>query len=402
MEIRARYTLMGAFTLAVMFAIFAFVYWLHNAGGLGERRNVRIVFHSVSGLLPGSIVYFNGIRVGEVSRLGLKPDNPTQVEAMLAIDPLTPLRSDTVVSLEFQGLTGVAAVTLSGGSAGAPPLAAGPDGVPVMLAGATVGQSLTQAAQNTLQKVNAIMENASVPLQGTLDNVKTFTDALARNADRVDGVMAGLERMTGGVGKLKGPTFDINPPASFTQEVKVPEKLIGVAEITAPALLDNDKILLRKTATESGVIEGGQWSDPVPRLLQLRFMQSFENAGYGSHIGRAAEGLQPDMQLQIDLRAFQLSTEGAPAAVVDFGAKIMDGDGKIVAGRLFQTTAPAKTVDPAGATAALNEAFNEAAIQLVLWVSESVGAAPQEPAAPEAGKQDKPVSDGKTPATPPT
>lgn len=401
MEIRARYTLMGAFTLVVIAMIFAFIYWLNNAGGLGNRREVRVVFHSVSGLLPGSAVFFNGVRVGEVSRLGLRPSNPTQVEAMLSIDVLTPLRTDTTVGLEFQGLTGVAAVMLIGGSTTAADLSPGDGGVPVLMAGPTVGQSLTQAAQNTLQRVNAIMENASVPLQGTLDNVKSFSDALARNADRVDGIMAGLERMTGGAGKLKGPTFDLNPPANFAAGIKVPEKLLGISELTAPALLDNDKILLRKTSTESATIEGGQWSDPVPRLLQLRFMQSFENAGYGSHIGRAAEGLQPDLQLQVDLRSFQISTEGGPAAVVDFGAKILDSEGKIIAGKLFQTTAPAKSVDAPGATSALNDAFKDAATQLVLWVSDTLAAPPAVDPTAEPADGGAAAPDPETTASPP-
>ena len=69
MEIRARYTLIGAFTLAVILGVFAFVYWLHNAGGLGDRAISRLVFGPVSGLLPGSPVLFNGIRVGEVTAL---------------------------------------------------------------------------------------------------------------------------------------------------------------------------------------------------------------------------------------------------------------------------------------------------------------------------------------------
>jgi phospholipid/cholesterol/gamma-HCH transport system substrate-binding protein len=184
--------------------------------------------------------------------------------------------------------------------------------------------------------------------------------------------MAGLERMTGGAGKTKGPTFDITPAANFPQGVKVPEKQLAIAELTAPALLDNDKILLRKTATESAPIEGGQWSDPVPRLVQLRLMQSFENAGFGGHIGRAAEGLTPDLTLVIDLRSFQIASEGEPTALIAFGAKILDTDGKIVSAKLIESKAPAKAVDAAGATAALNEAFKDAASQLVLWVSEAL------------------------------
>jgi phospholipid/cholesterol/gamma-HCH transport system substrate-binding protein len=371
MEIRARYTLMGVFTLAVILMIFAFVYWLHNGGGLGERRDVRIVFgNSVSGLLPGSAVYFNGIRVGEVTRLSLQPDNPAELQATAAIDPQTPLRTDTRVGLDFQGLTGVAVITLSGGSSSAASLFGQGSDMPMLVAAPDTGRSLTAAAQDALQRLRNILDDSAQPLHATLDNVKTFSDALARNADRVDGVMAGLERMTGGAGKLKGPTFDLVPATEFPQDVKAPDKQLAIAELTAPALLDNDKILMRKTATESAAIEGGQWSDPVPRLLQLRFMQSLENAGYSS-VSRAAEGLTADLQLTVDLRSFQIVMDGEPTAVVAFGAKIL-ADGKVTASKLFETKAPAKSVDAPGATAALNGAFQDAATQLVIWVTETL------------------------------
>ena len=40
METRAPYALIGVFVLAVIGAVFGFVYWLNNAGGLGERRDL--------------------------------------------------------------------------------------------------------------------------------------------------------------------------------------------------------------------------------------------------------------------------------------------------------------------------------------------------------------------------
>ena len=68
METRARYALIGAFMLAVIVASFAFVYWLENKGGFGQRAYYQLRFDSsVSGLQTGSAVLFNGIRVGEVT-----------------------------------------------------------------------------------------------------------------------------------------------------------------------------------------------------------------------------------------------------------------------------------------------------------------------------------------------
>ena len=109
MEIKARYVLIGLFTLAAIVAGFAFVYWLETTGGLGKRTNYEVRFHNtVSGLLAGSTVLFNGIRVGEVTGLTLVPNEPKEIDVTIAVDANTPMRADTQASLDFQGLTGVA------------------------------------------------------------------------------------------------------------------------------------------------------------------------------------------------------------------------------------------------------------------------------------------------------
>src|SRR5690348_7882549 len=108
METSARYRLMGAFTLAAIFGVFGFVYWLNHAGGLGERSVYQIKFlGSVPGLRPGAAVQFNGIRVGEVTDLQLNAQTPQQVLATISVDRATPIRRDTQVTLDFQGLMGV-------------------------------------------------------------------------------------------------------------------------------------------------------------------------------------------------------------------------------------------------------------------------------------------------------
>src|SRR4029079_7547749 len=77
MEPRAPFVIVGAFVLAAIVAVFGFVYWLQNTGGLGARASYRVQFEgSVPGLLVGAAVLFNGIRVGEVTELGLAPGNP--------------------------------------------------------------------------------------------------------------------------------------------------------------------------------------------------------------------------------------------------------------------------------------------------------------------------------------
>src|SRR3954452_15451437 len=116
METRAPFAIVGAFVLAAIVAVFGFVYWLHNSGGLGPRTAYHVQFDgSVPGLVVGAGVLFNGIRVGEVTDLGLAPETPRRVNATISVASTTPVRSDTKVGLEFQGLTGIPVIALEGG-----------------------------------------------------------------------------------------------------------------------------------------------------------------------------------------------------------------------------------------------------------------------------------------------
>jgi phospholipid/cholesterol/gamma-HCH transport system substrate-binding protein len=205
METRARYVVIGLFTLAVSVAGFLFVYWLQNVGGLRRQAIYQVRFESpVSGLLKGSAVHFNGIRVGEVTDLRLSAEDPRQVMVTAAIDPTTPVRADTLVEVEFQGLTGATVISLRGGSAAAPPLSGQP---PLLVADQVATQSLTQAAREALRRLDATLAENTEPLKSTLGNLNTFSAALARNSDKLDGIVAGLERMTGGGTKAPVTTY---------------------------------------------------------------------------------------------------------------------------------------------------------------------------------------------------
>jgi hypothetical protein len=111
METRANYIVTGAFTLAGIVGVFGFIFWFQNTAGGWERSSYRVVFAgSVSGLRTGSAVLFNGIRVGEVSRLGLDAHDPRKVVATISVERAMPVRADTKVALTYQGLTGLAEV----------------------------------------------------------------------------------------------------------------------------------------------------------------------------------------------------------------------------------------------------------------------------------------------------
>lgn len=198
METRANYVVTGTFTLAVIAGVFSFIFWFHNAGSGGERASYRVVFSgSVSGLRTGGSVLFNGIRVGEVSGLALDTQDPRKVTATISIDRAVPVRSDTRVALAFQGLTGLAEVSLTGGAADAAPLVADRGAPPTLYAGPSAGADVTQAARDVLSHIDGLVVDNETALRSSLRNIETVTATLAQNSQRLDKVMAGLENLTG-------------------------------------------------------------------------------------------------------------------------------------------------------------------------------------------------------------
>ncbi|SFQ16345.1 phospholipid/cholesterol/gamma-HCH transport system substrate-binding protein [Bradyrhizobium sp. Ghvi] len=192
METRANYVLIGSFTLAVIAAAIGFVLWFQSLHTTKQRSPFRVVFEGpAAGLRNGGSVNFNGIRVGEV--VSVKLDNPRRVVALAMVENNTPLRKDTLVGLEFQGLTGVAAISLKGGDEAAPPPPLDEDGIPTLTADPNKLQDVTEAIRGTLQNINKIVADNQESVKNSLKNLETFTNSLARNSEKIDGVMAKVD-----------------------------------------------------------------------------------------------------------------------------------------------------------------------------------------------------------------
>jgi phospholipid/cholesterol/gamma-HCH transport system substrate-binding protein len=199
METKANYVVTGLFTLAVIVGAFGFVYWFHDTGHSSDRVAYRVVFDgSVSGLRTGASVLFNGIRVGEVADLRLNPKQPNQVVASIAVDRAVPVRADTKVGLEFQGLTGLASVSLTGGSNAAPEITGATGGPLTLNADASATADVTQAARDVMHRIDGMVAENEVALRASMKNIEAVTATLSRNSERFDKVMAGLETLSGG------------------------------------------------------------------------------------------------------------------------------------------------------------------------------------------------------------
>jgi phospholipid/cholesterol/gamma-HCH transport system substrate-binding protein len=199
METKANYVVTGVFTFAVIVGAFGFIFWFQRAGGSGVEVAYRVVFEgSVAGLHTGAAVTFNGIRIGEVAELALDARDPRKVVALLKIERAVPVRADTKAGLAFQGLTGLAEVSLTGGSADAGPLVAQPGQPPTLYADASATADVTQQARDVLARIDGMVADNETALHSSLHNIETVTKTLAENSQRLDKVMAGLENLTSG------------------------------------------------------------------------------------------------------------------------------------------------------------------------------------------------------------
>jgi len=367
MEIRAPFVIVGAFVLAAIVAVFGFVYWLNNAGGIGKRDSYQIVFNGpVPGLLIGAAVLFNGIRVGEVTSLELVADRPRDVRATIAVLEHTPVRSDTRVGLDFQGLTGVPVIALEGGDAADAPPVRGP-----LVAEKGAGQSMTQAARDALRRVDAVLSDNAGPLHDTIGNLNTFAEGLARNTPKLDNIVAGLERMTGSSAAPPRKTvYDLHAVESFeSHRAALPSPLV-VAEPTAIARLQTQRFLFTPDE-EAPDFADAQWSDSLPVLLQARLMQSFENYDIAHAPLRADSGVDGAFRLLIDLRRFEIALAPQPQAVVALSARIVDANGTLKAAQVFQDAADIDALNPSKATTAFDKAFGSLARKLIAWTVQS-------------------------------
>jgi phospholipid/cholesterol/gamma-HCH transport system substrate-binding protein len=367
METRAPFVVVGAFVLAAIVAVFGFVYWLHNTGGLGPRKTYHVQFDgSVPGLLVGAAVLFNGIRVGEVTDLGLAPDSPRRVNATISVASTTPVRPDTKVGLEFQGLTGVPVIALEGGT-----LLANSGEVPTLIAEPGAGQSMTQAARDALRRVDSVLAENSGPLKDTIANFKIFSEGLARNTGKLDGIVAGLEKLTGAGTPAQKITYDLRAPQNPGAATKTIKGQLAIPEPTAVAMLETQRFLFSPAKDYPGFADV-LWADSIPKLLQARLIEGFENYDIARAPLRVADIGQADFQLLIDVRRFRIATDSGPVAEIGLSARIVDKNGKVIASRLFEDGEKFDKVEPPAAVAAFNDAFGRIAKDMIAWTVQAL------------------------------
>lgn len=126
MEIHANFRLVGLFVLATLLAAFRFAFFILAPAWTSDDVIYELAFATPAiGLSVGTPVYFNGLKVGEVTKIAL-PGDAAGANVLAKVDRATPIRTNTTARLKQTELMGAAFVSLEGASSAAPSLTALP------------------------------------------------------------------------------------------------------------------------------------------------------------------------------------------------------------------------------------------------------------------------------------
>ncbi|ESX24750.1 MCE family protein [Mesorhizobium sp. M1148] len=323
METRANYVIVGIFTLAAILAAFGFVYWTAQIGDRGETAELRVrIQGSASGLGPGSLVLFNGVKVGVVKRVYFDRNDPNAAIATTEIDQTTPLTKSTQADIGIASLAGQVNIELKGADPKEPNLleeAAKEGRTAEIVANPSAVTNLLQTAQNIFTRADKVLSelegftrDVRGPLTQTVKNAQTFSDALARNADGIDkfltAVSALSDELKGVSGKLDGTLKAAEGLLNAVDKDKIKSIVANVDAVTAN---------LKETSGQlDGVIKNvdtavGSVNDFATRTQ-----------GTLAKVDNVLDGIDP-AQVRVALANIQKASENANKAAADI-AKVTD------------------------------------------------------------------------------
>lgn len=186
METRASYTIVGAVTLLAIVGAVLFVLWSAK-NEKGDMRTYKIAFvQSVSGLSVGSGVLLEGVRVGQVSSIKVSPDDPGRVLVLVSVSSDAPIRKNSTATLEPQGVTGVSAVAVTGGTKDSPILAPAPGEIAEIPSTPSKLQQIMNSIPSILAQMNSTVERLNQLLAAeNTERIGVLISSLAEIAETV-------------------------------------------------------------------------------------------------------------------------------------------------------------------------------------------------------------------------
>ena len=167
-------------------------------------------------------------------------------------------------------------------------------------------------------------------------------------------------------------TFELTAPAALGGSARVQRSQILVPEPTTTGTLDSERIVVMPAPLTVEYLGQSQWSDRLPRLVQLRLVQAFQNSGRFSAVGVPGQGLAIDYQVVTNIRNFEISYEtGQSVAKIAIAVTALDDrTGSVRSTRVFTVSEPIAGQGNAALVAGLNGAFERISAEIVGWFAQ--------------------------------
>lgn len=164
--------------------------------------------------------------------------------------------------------------------------------------------------------------------------------------------------------------YDLGAPESFPELKQSTRAQLLVVEPSALRSLDAQEIVVKTTPTRIEYLARSQWPDRLPKVVQARLVEAFENTGRVRAVSKPGEGLVIDFQIVSDIREFQANIgAGRQEARVEFSVKLVsDRTGKVLRTRVFEAATPLDSTLATAVVDGLNDAFDAVARDVVSWV----------------------------------
>ncbi|MDQ1198691.1 cholesterol transport system auxiliary component [Rhizobium sp. SORGH_AS 787] len=169
-------------------------------------------------------------------------------------------------------------------------------------------------------------------------------------------------------GGAKNDTFDLSvSPAPVTQAPSLKSRQLLIAEPTALKALDSENIVVRLSNSEVQYLANSQWSDRLPRMVQSKLVEAFQDTGRLGGVGRPGQGLAIDYQVVTDIRAFEIDTKNNVANIEISVQLLNDRNGTVRAQNVFRASTRVSGTGNANLVKALDSAFAAASREIVAW-----------------------------------
>ncbi|MGF0538433.1 ABC-type transport auxiliary lipoprotein family protein [Agrobacterium sp. ES01] len=169
-------------------------------------------------------------------------------------------------------------------------------------------------------------------------------------------------------GGAKNDTFDLSAVSKVDVARTARNRQLLIADPAALKALDSENVLVRVSSSEIRYLSNSQWSDKLPRMVQAKLAEAFEDTGRLGGVGRPGQGLAIDYQLVTEIRSFEIDTSGADRANVEISVKLLnDRNGSVKAQDTFIATVNARGTQNSAYIQALDQAFGAVTADIVRW-----------------------------------